>query len=133
MNVHIVLVECIDGYYGDKCHIACGNCLHEKGCDRLNGTCYHGCKDHFKDLKCSGKKVPLFVFFSNSYSKLSNNVSFFKHTAVSLVCEDGFYNSRCNSKCGKCVNNEPCDKVTGECRNGCQLHYEPPLCQGLCL
>ena len=60
MNVHIVLVECNEGYYGDKCHIACGNCLHEKSCDRLNGTCYHGCKDHFKGMECTGKKVPLF-------------------------------------------------------------------------
>ena len=77
--------------------------------------------------------VRKFQLFLHIYSKLSNNVSFFKHFEVSLVCEDGFYNSRCNSKCGKCVNNEPCDKVTGECRNGCHLHYKPPLCQGMCL
>lgn len=48
-----------------------------------------------------------------------------------LVCEDGFYNKTCSAVCGKCVNNEPCDKETGECRNGCQLHFKPPLCQGI--
>ena len=48
-----------------------------------------------------------------------------------LVCEDGFYNKTCSAVCGKCVNNEPCDKETGECRNGCQLHFKRPLCQGI--
>ena len=128
----MLLVECSDGYYGDKCQIACGNCLHEKRCDRLNGTCYHGCKDHFKDLECTGKEVHCFSFYIAFQNSLTTFL-FFKHVEVSLVCEDGYYNSRCNSKCGNCVNNEPCDTVTGECRNGCQLHYEPPLCQGLCL
>ena len=49
----------------------------------------------------------------------------------SSVCEDGFYNRSCSAVCGKCVNNEVCDKETGECRNDCQLNFKPPLCQGI--
>ena len=73
--------------------------------------------------------VRLFLIFTRLFK--SQSITIFKNGQFLLVCEDGFYNSRCNSKCGKCVNNEPCHKVTGECRNGCQLDLEPPMCQGL--
>ena len=72
----------------------------------------------------------LFFFLLKLFQKLYAKI--FKITfEVSSVCNEGFYNSRCTSQCGKCVNDEPCDKVTGECRNGCQQHFEPPLCRGL--
>lgn len=45
-------------------------------------------------------------------------------------CENGFYDSICNSTCGHCLNYENCDKSNGHCSHGCQLHYQPPLCQG---
>ena len=71
MNNQTLLIECSDGYYGDKCHIACGKYLHERGCDRLNGTCYHGCKKHFKEPECTGKKyIFLHITIANSMSKL---------------------------------------------------------------
>ena len=74
MNNQTVLIECSDGYYGDKCHIACGKCLHERGCDRLNGTCYHGCKKHFKEPECTGKKIHI---SAHNYCKLFVKTSFF--------------------------------------------------------
>ena len=46
------------------------------------------------------------------------------------VCEDGFYGSYCSQKCGHCRNDEPCNKDTGHCYRGCQLHSQFPLFQG---
>ena len=45
-------------------------------------------------------------------------------------CEDGFYDSDCSSTCGRCLNGEYCDKITGHCLRGCQSHFHPPFCQG---
>ena len=51
--------------------------------------------------------------------------------SFSVVCEDGFHNGTCSAVCGKCVNNEFCDKETGECENGCHLQFKAPMCQGI--
>lgn len=81
-------------------------------------------------LKNRDVLVKYLFFWFKIVSKIACQ-NFYLTFEVSSVCRDGFYNSRCTSQCGKCVNDEPCDKVTGECRNGCQQHFEPPLCQGL--
>lgn len=47
-----------------------------------------------------------------------------------LDCEDGFFNTICSGKCGHCLMDESCDKVTGACPKGCKPHYQPPLCKG---
>ena len=47
-------VVCMDGYYGNNCNTECGSCLNMEVCDEQNGTCYHGCKDHYKEPKCDG-------------------------------------------------------------------------------
>ena len=45
-------------------------------------------------------------------------------------CQDGFYDSNCNSTCGHCLHGDPCDKQTGLCNNECQKNFKPPFCQG---
>ncbi|XP_078310127.1 uncharacterized protein LOC144618295 isoform X2 [Crassostrea virginica] len=45
-------IECTNGYYGNNCSTACGHCLQKRLC-AVNGTCYHGCMNHFKDPKCA--------------------------------------------------------------------------------
>ena len=47
------------------------------------------------------------------------------------VCKDGFYNSTCMDNCGQCMNENACDKHSGECHNGCQLHFQSPFCKGM--
>lgn len=49
---------------------------------------------------------------------------------IFVVCEDGFYNSSCTDKCGRCLNGEACDKRNGTCLKGCQPHFAYPLCRG---
>ena len=53
----LLLVECSDGYYGNDCHTTCGYCLQGRVCNRLNGTCDHGCINHFKEPTCAGNEV----------------------------------------------------------------------------
>lgn len=45
-------------------------------------------------------------------------------------CEDRFYNSNCSAECGKCLNDEICNKMNGHCVKGCQPYFKFPLCQG---
>nr|XP_022306529.1 scavenger receptor class F member 2-like [Crassostrea virginica] len=43
----------MDGFYGVDCKTPCGNCLHMEACDKHNGTCHHGCINHFEMPLCS--------------------------------------------------------------------------------
>lgn len=45
-------------------------------------------------------------------------------------CEDKVYGRNCSKCCGYCAKDEVCHKATGECPNGCQSHFHPPMCQG---
>ena len=45
-------------------------------------------------------------------------------------CVDGFYNSTCTAKCGRCKYNEYCNKQSGHCPRNCTGNFKPPLCQG---
>ncbi|KAK2139615.1 hypothetical protein LSH36_1692g00013, partial [Paralvinella palmiformis] len=41
-------------------------------------------------------------------------------------CGQGSYGTNCNQRCGKCKNT--CDKVNGQCINGCQLWWADDKC-----
>lgn len=43
-------------------------------------------------------------------------------------CPDGSFGFKCKYRC-RCANDEPCDKVTGTCFNGCQEGFWGPGCQ----
>ena len=44
-------------------------------------------------------------------------------------CEDGTYGRNCNNACsGNCFDEEPCNKKTGVCDNGCKDGYINGLC-----
>ncbi|XP_060588341.1 multiple epidermal growth factor-like domains protein 6 [Ruditapes philippinarum] len=45
------------------------------------------------------------------------------------ACDDGSYGTNCSSDCGKCMNDLPCDKVTGACSSGCEAGWVGPECQ----
>ena len=54
------------------------------------------------------------------------------HPPVSDECEEGYYGSQCTDKC-HCMNDEPCDKDTGECsEQKCALGYKVPSDQVKC-
>lgn len=37
---------------------------------------------------------------------------------------------KCNTTCGQCKINDPCDKVTDHCPSGCKSHWEGTKCNG---
>ncbi|XP_045206721.2 multiple epidermal growth factor-like domains protein 10 [Mercenaria mercenaria] len=44
------------------------------------------------------------------------------------ACDDGFYGTNCTSKCGRCMSNMPCDKVSGNCPSDCQAGWMGVKC-----
>lgn len=67
------------------------------------------------------------------------NVKFTVYANLSLVlcdvgvygaCVDGSYGNYCENGCGNCkLTALVCDKVTGRCPQGCDVGWNPPLCQ----
>lgn len=46
-----------------------------------------------------------------------------------LVCLSGHYGTDCSERCsGHCINNEPCDHVSGLCPDGCEYGYTGKQC-----
>ena len=43
-------------------------------------------------------------------------------------CEYGHYGTECRQICGNCSGAGQCDRVTGECANGCMPGYHSALC-----
>ena len=43
-------------------------------------------------------------------------------------CEYGYYGTDCKQACGSCSGAAQCDRVTGECANGCMPGYYSVLC-----
>lgn len=54
---------------------------------------------------------------------IRNNFFFYKE------CQPGHYGLDCMDNCiGHCLNNQPCDHISGVCSSGCQDGYTGPLC-----
>ena len=54
--LHLFLIACDDGTYGQECKGICGNCLEGNFCSHTNGTCLTGCETgYFGDLCKTGK------------------------------------------------------------------------------
>lgn len=47
------IVACKHGYYGKNCTNACGNCLNNRTCNNVNGTCIDGCSEGLKGDLCT--------------------------------------------------------------------------------
>lgn len=51
-------------------------------------------------------------------------------TFFSIDCELGYFGMGCKEVCSShCLNNDPCDHVSGMCPNGCQDGYNGSNCQ----
>ncbi|PVD25283.1 hypothetical protein C0Q70_15783 [Pomacea canaliculata] len=48
------------------------------------------------------------------------------------VCEGGSYGADCNSSCGHCKDNAPCDPISGNCPDGCAPGYTGDRCDTEC-
>ena len=65
--LHLFLIACDEGTYGQECKGICGNCLEGNSCSHTNGTCLNGCETgYFGDLCKTGKYIytmKMFLFF----------------------------------------------------------------------
>nr|XP_022309502.1 receptor-type tyrosine-protein phosphatase zeta-like [Crassostrea virginica] len=92
---------CPTGRYGVNCSFRCGNCLDEKSCHHINGTCISGCSPGWKGEWCDQN------------------------------CDLGYFGFECNSNCKipNCVNSTSCDPISGHCTSGCFSNFSGPFCQ----
>eukprot|EP00105_Crassostrea_gigas_P015663 XP_011432728.1 PREDICTED: multiple epidermal growth factor-like domains protein 10 isoform X1 [Crassostrea gigas] len=95
--------QCDGGYYGKRCMFQCGDCLDDKACNNINGTCPSGCMSGWQNTEKCEKP-----------------------------CRNGTFGVGCMHECsGNCLNNETCDKKDGGCRN-CDHGFEGHLCNKTC-
>ncbi|XP_030852480.1 tyrosine-protein kinase receptor Tie-1-like [Strongylocentrotus purpuratus] len=87
---------CTLGTYGPGCSQTCHCAGGGSSCDIYSGICTGGCQTGWSGDNCQ----------------------------VPDECEAGYYGSQCTDKC-HCLNDEPCDKDTGECpEQKCALGYK---------
>lgn len=74
--------ECKDGFYGQNCSTACGNCANSAVCNKDNGTCPTGCQENWEKPLCDGKNEVLFQTFRKKiYNNEIENSIFICHYA----------------------------------------------------
>ncbi|XP_065938543.1 multiple epidermal growth factor-like domains protein 10 isoform X2 [Magallana gigas] len=57
----------------------------------------------------------------------------YTYNDCSQICLPGHYGKHCSERCsGHCINNEPCDHVSGVCPDGCEDGYTGKLCNNSC-
>ena len=52
----IMCAGCADGYYGNKCAEACGQCTDGAVCDKTTGHCPHGCQVGYQPPFCKASE-----------------------------------------------------------------------------
>ena len=67
--------------------------------------------------------------FGSSLESSINMIIYHTLIICYTECEGGYYGETCSNKCGKCRNDENCDKTNGTCTS-CLAGYKPPMCQG---
>ncbi|XP_046551925.1 multiple epidermal growth factor-like domains protein 11 isoform X2 [Haliotis rubra] len=101
---------CPDGRYGANCASPCGHCLDTDVCDKVTGKCPGGCQPGWWPDYCS--QVCLLVVFD-----------------IFTACSDGRHGHHCQTECGQCKGNLPCNKINGTCDQGCQTEFQEPFCK----
>ncbi|XP_067678553.1 uncharacterized protein [Haliotis asinina] len=98
--------ECIDNVeYGHGCGGTCSarKCKEVSGtCPRRTGRCEGGCQPGWEGVDCT------------------------------LKCPPRSFGVNCSSKCGHCVDDEPCHHVTGTCPKGCSSGWVSDTCRQEC-
>nr|XP_022311776.1 multiple epidermal growth factor-like domains protein 10 isoform X2 [Crassostrea virginica] len=91
------------GVYGMNCDIPCPYNCRYKTCHIKNGTCF-GCVAGYKGRFCKTE------------------------------CPDEWYGFDCKQQCsGHCRNNDPCNKVIGQCDGGCAHGWYGKYCEHRCV
>ncbi|BFZ21511.1 hypothetical protein BsWGS_24549 [Bradybaena similaris] len=106
--------ECSVGMFGKGCNTSCSStCVpsddaNKTSCQHISGDCLKGCITGYIGPHCEE------------------------------VCEAGKFGENCMSLCskncapGNTTDEPPCDHITGECYNGCQIGYTGGTCAQEC-
>ncbi|XP_055957423.1 multiple epidermal growth factor-like domains protein 6 [Patella vulgata] len=117
-EVQVFADNCPDGFYGSNCNIRCPTSCLNNTCDKVGGSCSHGCHgDHY------GKKC------QSTCSSHCKDGKCDDRTGRCFGCEDGYYGDVCEESCSTC--NGTCRQVDGVCLIGCMDGYWGS--NGLCL
>ncbi|XP_055957472.1 multiple epidermal growth factor-like domains protein 6 isoform X2 [Patella vulgata] len=117
-EVQVFADNCPDGFYGSNCNIRCPTSCLNNTCDKVGGSCSHGCHgDHY------GKKC------QSTCSSHCKDGKCDDRTGRCFGCEDGYYGDACEESCFTC--NGTCRQLDGVCLTGCKDGYWG--CSDLCL
>ncbi|XP_053379930.1 protein draper-like isoform X2 [Mercenaria mercenaria] len=106
---------CIAGYYGARCYQKCTyNCTKCHPDDTCT-SCYDGY--HLGANKDCTEKCPTGCLSCKSTGE------------TCIACLDGMFGEFCNETCPLNCKNKKCDRNSGACSDGCQMHFVGIKCQ----
>ncbi|XP_052782832.1 multiple epidermal growth factor-like domains protein 10 [Mya arenaria] len=112
--------QCTSGLWGEDtngnliCSSTCNEGCANNACNDRSGICYLGCKPNWFGYKCNAECS------TNCRSDEETTRCSAENGTCYGECLEGFFDHDCSKKCDdKCLN-AACDRLTGECTNGCQ-------------
>ncbi|XP_049763510.1 uncharacterized protein LOC126092114 isoform X2 [Schistocerca cancellata] len=103
---------CPQGFVGLYCEEGCGP-------NRYGENCSKPCS--FLSSACEG-----LIFCTKEFCSCAPGL---QGAYCGSPCDSRNYGASCRQRCGKCKDDEPCDRYTGMCYTGCYDGFYPPFCQ----
>ncbi|KAK6181246.1 hypothetical protein SNE40_009140 [Patella caerulea] len=110
--------DCPNGFYGTNCNMRCPTTCLNNTCDKIDGSCSHGCHGDLYGERCN----------SNCSSHCKDGKCDVR-TGRCIGCEDDYYGDMCEESCSTC--NGPCRQLDGVCLTDCKDGFWGS--NGLCL
>ncbi|XP_050406004.2 uncharacterized protein LOC126821595 [Patella vulgata] len=119
-EIQVFADDCPNGFYGTNCNIRCPTSCLNNTCDKIGGSCSHGCYgDHY------GKTC------QSTCSSHCTDGKCDDMTGRCFGCKDGYYGKECQSTCSSHCKDGKCDDRTGRCF-GCEAGYYGDVCAESC-
>ncbi|XP_070191675.1 scavenger receptor class F member 1-like [Littorina saxatilis] len=129
-----VCTACVTGRWGEQCQHSCSVTCVNTACHRNTGICT-GCVDGRHGASCNTACSPAGCQTCHQHSgqcTACRPLYNLDLTSQCTECADGFYRktanaAHCTECSGRCHNNTPCNKTTGDC-DRCPPGWEGPRC-----
>lgn len=160
MEDALTCLRCKPEYYGIDCQMNCSSHCNRTGdidtCNRINGSCKHGCTDGYwgsdcelpcmegcKGRICNGTSGKCFKGCKSTYygencesmchKKCKSDSLTFRKCDASLGvclwgCQDKYYGIFCTEECRNCRNGV-CFQFNGTCKDGCVPGFSGQNCR----
>lgn len=50
-------IDCVPGFYGERCEYNCGKCNNETTCNTASGVCPNDCQENWIPPFCAGNRI----------------------------------------------------------------------------